>query len=215
MRLSSDGLTLSELIITTFIVSIMIVGIMSTDFAIRRMDRDSHRDTALSMQMLALAENFRQSALSANGDKNDPGILIDNSSTNANYICFRHDIKPPGTPTPNDYTDDNFECFSRLNDDGSSVGVNVKACQRTAAAGAGACVSTDRYIGRVVTDAFTNNPPIIEPSFDLTTGIFHVQLIGRVDPSAGADTTNWPNGSDDNPQVVIQLDIYAESHSYN
>ncbi|NTV28883.1 MAG: hypothetical protein HGA80_02260 [Candidatus Omnitrophica bacterium] len=213
MRLFCRGITLSELLIATLIVSIMVVGIGSTNFAVHRMDKDSHRSAALSIQMLSLAENFRKAAESATGDRNDPGVLINNTGTVANYICFRQDVQPPGVPTPADYSDDTWQCFTRLNDSGAALGVNVWACQRAAAAGAGACTTAGRFVGKLVSNVFTNNPPITVPSFDLATGIINLQLIGRADPAVGADTANWPNGTDDNPQIVIEQDIYSESHS--
>jgi Tfp pilus assembly protein PilE len=231
MQVSARGITLSELLIATLIVSIMLIGIASTDFAIRRMDRDTHRDTSLYLKTLAVAEQYRQGAISAIGDATNPpnslGIQIHNSQDNSNYVCFRHD--DPNNPSPADYTDDTWDCLTRLNSAGTDVGTNVLKCQRTEPAyGFGACTlagappdfTPGRFVGTMpyngTSDAFTNDPPIVEPSFDLVAGVFHVQVIGRVDPTAGVDKANWPNGTDDNNlQTVIQVDVSPEAHGNN
>lgn len=223
MRSSLRGITLSELLIATLIVSIMVVGIMSTDYAIRRIDRDSSRDTTLSLQTAALAEQYRQAAIKAIGDAQNTGIRISPTQDDeTNFICFRHDDE--ANPTPSNYNDDTWQCFTRLSSDGSSVGVDVFTCTMSAAYGPRECerastpdLSNVHFVGRLVTDVFIINalkPDVEAPSFDIPPGMFSLQLISRVDPTAGTEPANWPNGTDSNPQVVTKIEISPEAHSF-
>jgi hypothetical protein len=87
-------------------------------------------------------------------------------------------------------------------------------CDYTAAAGAGACTTANgRFVGNVVADVFTCSA-CSYPSF--TNSEFSFQLISRSDLStalkAAADPVN-PTGDDNNPQVIIRQDVFAEAHS--
>jgi len=224
---SKKGITLSELLIAMLIVSVMMVGIVSTDRTIHRMDRDMSREGALFFQTQAIGEQIRQAALRATGDKTNPGIEMFMKDNEDNFICFRHDDE--ANPTPAEYSDDTWQCFSFVRTAAPNafkeIGSAVYACQNGTPSTCnplsfpGAPEET-RIIGRL-TYANCNNylpptEPLEAPSFDLTTGIFHMQLIGRRDPEAGPAIKDgqFTTGTDDNPQVVLTIDVSPEAHSH-
>jgi len=138
-----SGLTLAELLITSVIIGIIMLGVVSVDFAIRSNELQQSRTAIVTLKTSTMLKEIELNAMQAVGDFATRCVQLGNITTDAtNYICVYRD-----DTTPADYSDDYWKCFTRH-------GTNLHACTRTLASGKGACATTDRIIGGVTIDTF-------------------------------------------------------------
>ncbi len=193
------ALTLTELIISTIIVSLVVGGVFSAEFAMRSTSKQLTDDIQVYLMTQALADYIRQSVRRTHGD-----LTTGNSGMSVNAgtqtICFRMDVEVSGSYTPNIYTDDNWHCFTL-------IGTNVYACDTGTSAGTCAAGS---FAGTLVSDEFTS-PAIPAPQVTANSATgdlyFDITLVSRKDPSVGASVSgsNLASGSAANPQTVVQF----------
>ncbi|NLE65094.1 MAG: hypothetical protein GX606_04170 [Elusimicrobia bacterium] len=206
---SFRGLTLTELIIASIMVTIVLLGIGAADYAIRRMERDFSREASLYSQLAAAAERIRYEAREITGDAT-PGSL--GVALADNRMCFRQDRRIDGVlrDTPADYTDDTWACFSVSGND-------LFACRRAAA---GNCPADAEKIGTVAGTIFNNASQPLYAVFeqDTATGRYYFQfrLVTRRDNSEGVllSGTTITRGTTDNPQEQIEYRMFPEMHSF-
>jgi len=216
-------MTLTELLVAVIMAVLMMLGIAAADFAMRRMDRSVSGDAQLYMRTLAMAEEIRQSARLATGDKEDPGVIV-----TANTMCFRIDLNL--VSTSDDYGDDTWRCYTKS--DTVANKTDMHACDRSFASGPGDCVAANpryRWVGSVVSNVYTcgaatadvhGNAPCYRPVLFENNGqyFFEFQLVSRTTPSAGASLVTagnaFSNKDATNPQVVISFRVSPESHSF-
>jgi hypothetical protein len=205
MKINARALSLAELIVSTFLVSIVVLTIAATDYSLRRMDKNSTSDTKLLFQLNALSESIRLDVKRVHGYAGDTGITVDTANQT---ICFRYDAPEPTDYTPQTYTDDHWSCYTQLASD-----TRVFQCTFDGASGpTGQCAATDTYVGSLVTDQFTNtlitnaSIPKVTNTAD-GTFYFRMLLVGRDDPSVGAavNAGALTKGTSDNPQVLNLL----------
>lgn len=221
MRLHALGLTLTELLIATVMVILMMAGISAADFAMRRMDRTVSGDAQLYMRTLAMAEEIRNTAKMATGDSSNVGVYI--TPTTGKTMCFRIDLDAPpaaGDP-PDDYSNDTWRCYTKI--DTAIAGKttsNIHTCDRTFAQGAGDCTGASRWLGPVVNNVYTCAGPCYLPRLvnipATRENYFEFQLVSRVDPATPADVVDGVFNKTDatNPQVVMSFRVSPESHSF-
>ncbi len=101
---SKSGLTLTELIVASVLVGIIMVGIVSFNFAMKRLEDTSSSTAILASKAAAFMSIIKKDAQKAVGNLTDNGVMTDGNTT----ICFRHDV----ASTPSDYTDDQWVCYN-------------------------------------------------------------------------------------------------------
>ena len=206
MKIKKSAVTIAELIISTLIVSMVVVGVFSADYALRRMGESGARDVTVNIQTRSVAESVRDSVRKVLGalvqplTSDETGIDI---STATKTICFRHDVQDgTGQFTPANNADDNWTCYTQ-------IGTVVHRCEQLVAA---ACVAADPSVGSLVSDQFTHATilalgPVVTSNPVTGEYFFEMTFVGRQDPSAGAAFTagSLSSGTDTNPQTVIKI----------
>ena len=222
----SRGLTLSELLIATIIVTVVLMGLGVASLAIRKMDAGYVRDTTLYMNLAVIGEDIRYAARKAVGTQSDPGIFVDSSVYN---MCFRVPIKDPlepSDPPPSVAHPENliWRCYSLLAPAATTLVPSPSStqfyscklpvpdrCENPSAV-------NKNYLGDLDKDVFKGGV-YGAPSFSVTGNDHNLRfkLIGRKNPQEGAHLDNnglLDKGTEDNSQEVIEYTIYPESHSF-
>ncbi len=162
---------MAELLITTIIIGVVMVGMVSVDYALRSNEQQQSRTSIMTLRTSATLQSIVVTASQGYGDVASRCIQIGNITTDAtNYICVYRDFG-----TPSDFTDDSWQCFTRYS-------TNVHRCTRTLAAGQGSCANTDPIIGTVTADTFDapDSPVVVSanPNF-----YFQITIKNRFDPT--------------------------------
>ena len=228
------GLTLTELLIATTILTVVLIGLGVANLGMRRMDSGFSREASLYLQLEAIGENIRYSARKAVGTQTDPGIIVDASIYN---MCFR--IPKRDSPATSVASPDTLKwrCYSLLFPPPPKVPVipppkpsrtYFYTCDLP---DYGACTNDGTknngvYLGQLDKDTFSTagaDRYCNAPNF-LVTGddhSFKFKLIARKDPTVGASPITDPRcslpldkGTEKNPQVVIEYTIYPEAYSF-
>ena len=100
------ALTLTELLVSTVLISIVMVGVASFSFVIKQLQSTTDKSGLLSMRLSAAMNRMGRDALLTVGDPASPGILSYSSGVTRS-ICFRHDVDN----TPLTYADDEWICY--------------------------------------------------------------------------------------------------------
>ena len=104
--LPNGGLTLTELLVATILVGIVMMGVVSFSYSIKRMQGTTDKRVLLGIRTAAAMNHIRKNVSLAVGYKNDSGIIqgagdqVDGEPMD--WISFRQDRQQ----TPDDYTDD-------------------------------------------------------------------------------------------------------------
>ena len=109
----TPAMTLTELIVASVIIGIVMVGIVSIDFALRRSHLGTSRNSLLSMQTSHMLLEISKDAQLATGDQTNPGIDIQPPLGPPPYtLCIRRENPAAPPLTPADYSDDQWVCYS-------------------------------------------------------------------------------------------------------
>ena len=164
------ALTLTELLIATTIVGIIMMGVVSSDYAVRKSFQSQSADALLSLHTRVIVNDIIKNAALASGYKNDLGIR----TLDANNFCIRQD--PKNLPTPMDYSDDPWVCYTTVPNSA------LYTCAKPAGAvPPAACATSDQKLGAVVS---------VAPSFDPATDTFSVTIVNRDDPGNPKSISN-------------------------
>jgi prepilin-type N-terminal cleavage/methylation domain-containing protein len=140
---NQNGLTLAELLVTTMIIGVIMIGMVSVDYAIRTNDQEQSRSSIATLRTSATLQDIVATATQASGDAATRCVQMANLTTDAtNYICIYRDF---GTPSV--FTDDSWTCYTRHVN-------NLHKCTRTIVSGKGTCATTDPIVGTVTIDTF-------------------------------------------------------------
>ena len=104
---SIEGMTLTELLVASTMIGILMIGTVSFSFAIKRLQNSTNRSAILAMKMNAAMAEISQDATLAVGNAADQGVYAWTNNKDTNSICFRQDL--PNTPW--NYTDDAWVCY--------------------------------------------------------------------------------------------------------
>ena len=120
IKKNDHAMTLVELLITTILVVMVMLGTASVDYALRGARQTSLKSATLTMTASAAMSQIARDVLIMTGEAGNVGI---NNYTNnpapveaGDYtgpiqnICFRYD--PALIPTPSNYNDDLWNCYS-------------------------------------------------------------------------------------------------------
>ena len=101
-------MTLTELMIATILVGIVMAGVVSVDFGIRNMRGSASKmNDAMSNVSVAMLR-ITQDAQQTTGDRTDVGVSW-STLNQTRAICFRQEAT---SPTLNDYSDDTWTCYT-------------------------------------------------------------------------------------------------------
>jgi prepilin-type N-terminal cleavage/methylation domain-containing protein len=177
MMRQQKGLSLVELLVTTSIVGMIMVGMVSIDYALRSNERQQLRSSLVSLRTSAMMFDITSEASQAFGDVATQCIQINQiTQNNNNYICIYRDINT----TPSDASDDIWTCYTRESAD-------LHKCTFTAAHGADDCNNgarlSDRIIGQVTADVFDPpDSPFVFNNRATLNFYFQITLKSRFDP---------------------------------
>lgn len=113
------GITLTELLVATIMIGIVMIGVAAFSGSIVRLQGSTSRSTLVAMRVKAVMARIKQDAFLAVGDNEDcgkdqTGLHDENCgwgirvfSGGDKSICFRHDV----LATPEIYTDDQWICY--------------------------------------------------------------------------------------------------------
>lgn len=102
---TQKALTLTELLVSTILISIVMVGVASFSFVIKQLQSTTDKSGLLSMRLSAAMNRMGRDALLTVGDPSSPGIQT-YSNAGTRSICFRNDVNDPLT-----YADDKWICY--------------------------------------------------------------------------------------------------------
>lgn len=106
----SHGLSLTELLIASAIIGIIMTGIAVFTISVRQLQATSQTTMYTNMKLTALMKTIRTDAELTIGDPTDSGIRT-NTAGSTRSICFRHDVEN----TPETYSDDLWACWYHHN----------------------------------------------------------------------------------------------------
>ncbi len=141
-------MTLTELIIATAIIGIVMVGVVSADFAIHKQGKSSTSDTVSGITAILILKHMMENARLARGNSIDKGILNGTADgmPDDNSFCIR--TEKASEPA--------WSCYSIIHNGAVPPQRFIYTCLKASAA---ACVNTDENLGEVssVTLAYTSN----------------------------------------------------------
>lgn len=136
----NTGITLSELIVSMTIVGIVMIGIVSADYAIQRFYKDSAAGALSGFDAIAMMNNISNNTIKSEGNISDKGIRIDTSITGGvdavaeKTFCIRVSTNPV-----------NWTCYTQLT--AADTFDYLYSCSKNAPA---TCALTDEILGKLV-----------------------------------------------------------------
>ncbi len=201
---NESAVTLLELILSSILVGVVILGVVSIDFAIRRNQQTTSRSSILAMQTSAVMLRITKEASLAIGYESNPGIAV--NADPSIKLCIRKEDNTPSTP--GDYTDDTWFCFQY-----NAAAYNMIGCTVNEADAKGSlnpCNSASAVIDNSVQDTMSGK--MANASFNwvasATDFYIGVSLTARHNPAA-------PRNPITNPQFILNTRVRPLSHSWN
>ena len=104
-------MTLAELLVASILMGIVMVGVISVNYAMKRMESTTSKATLLGMQTAAAMNHITRNGLLAVGYENNPGIVLAlNTPPDTSYLSFRQDT----ASTPGDFSDDQWVIYTDI-----------------------------------------------------------------------------------------------------
>ena len=190
------GMTLTEILVATMLVAIVMLGAVSVDYAVRNARKSASQDASLTMRTQATMLLISRDANAAVGDASDPGI-VDSPAVGA--LCIR---KEKGGDI-NTYSDDEWTCYWQN-------GTNIYRCLKDIATGPTQCNTGDPVVGTASVDC-PNGGLCFKYDFvfnEITKEIYlDIAITTRSKPSAAADPIN-------NPEYTASTHISPSGHGF-
>jgi prepilin-type N-terminal cleavage/methylation domain-containing protein len=101
-----SGMTLTELLVSSILVGIVMIGVGNFSASIKRSQETTHRYSHIGMQLSGLSGMLKQDALLAVGENSNRGVVDLSVAGTSKIVCFRHD---QGNITT--YADDLWQCW--------------------------------------------------------------------------------------------------------
>ena len=216
--LNKKGLTLTELIVSTIMIAIVMLGIAAFSVAIKHIQESTNKSTILTMQMAGAMSHITKNATLAIGYIGDPGIYTgDAAGGNANpYVCFREDR----ASTPASYADDfwNMYVVDRADLVFCSIPDHIARIiydQPSAATVAAACMLDPSHyvvLQNVINDHLAH-PTQFWLQHDSTPSV--LEFFIEITLSTLYDPNNSTIHPTDNPVMTFTTSISPPAHSWN
>lgn len=225
-HIHKNGLTLTELLIASIIIGIVMLGVVSFSYTVTKMEGNTGKATQVKVRAATYMLQIKQDLTVATGDPSNPGIYVhtqfDGTNPHASSVCVRHDIDNPIS-----YADDQWICYHH----GSSFGVSRFVWDPGFAPpflddppGPGPCHGNDcGYNQPNATEYFhfmtlSDNPPpenhfvrVVDDTGDPYDGVgnvvnFEINIEVRFDPDSAPDPI-------DNPEYKLSTNVLPPAHS--
>jgi hypothetical protein len=197
IKLNTQAITLSELLISIMIIGMMIISFYSLETFSHEKVISSDRRTKVQNALAYSMDSMGKTVLMANGNNNNPPIrLYPNVGSPKTGFEVRVDLHNPQTPT--DLTDDTWVYFSLT---GNQLIGNGE-------------VLTSKILANFNNSAMPASPTdgfyvLIDNTVGLTSGYsIEVGLFGRYDPAEAYNRTT-------NPQVAMKTKLFCNNSSSN
>lgn len=197
---SRTGLTLTELLVASVLVGIVMLGAISVDFAIRNTKLGSSRVEVLSKEVGATILNITRDAMLTAGDNSmdllnanswqATGIYTYDVGDNFKSICFRQDINS----TPENYADDPWACYSHGND------LDIYRCSVAANPAFAGWQNCNNPSGRKLVHVTQTDFFDVVPDADNHIQSIDISLTARSDPNSAVNPVM-------NPQYSLESSI--------
>jgi Tfp pilus assembly protein PilE len=105
--LEEKGITLTELLVASVLVGIVMIGVASFSISIKHLQNSTNKSTIMEMKTKSAMARVVKDAYLAVGDIMNPGIVAYSAGQNLS-ICFRQDVNNPSS-----YADDIWKCYFR------------------------------------------------------------------------------------------------------
>lgn len=152
MKLNTNkALTLTELLISTVIIGIIMSGIITFSTSARKMQSASSKTRYTDIKLAAAMTALKKDASLATGDSTSAGILTNSGAFET--ICFRQDA----SSTPGDYSDDIWSCWMSSTSDILRRCYDPVTLPPTSVAECTAAASNRPYFALTNTNFFTVN----------------------------------------------------------
>lgn len=125
VHFDTRAVTLTELVISTAVVGIIMLGVVSSDYAIRQKSDAAFSSASSTLGVQAMINHIIRNAAQAIGDGTGAGKGILDGAINQqpdaqvgdpNTFCIRQDLNVDGSDhnplTPGNYTDDRWVCYT-------------------------------------------------------------------------------------------------------
>lgn len=207
------GLTLVELIVSTFLIGIVMIGVVAFSLTIKQIQDATNKSSILKVRSMAFISHFSKKALLATGSQTNPGIRI---SPTSDWISFREDRNN----TPNNYSDDWWNIYMRGFYDGAGTYADPWGIHYCTHQDTGAIDDYDPEGNALVDCASSSpNPNTILLFPHLQTGLsnWEVQTPGqyvRLKINAQYDPENPTSHPVDNPTVKTGIMVSPPSQSW-
>lgn len=99
------GITLTELLVASILIGIVMVGVIAVSFAIKKMQETTNKSALLAMRMTAVITHMTKNVALAVGYQDDPGIVVGGASSKQ-WVSIRQEQGEPG-----DFTDDRWVIY--------------------------------------------------------------------------------------------------------
>jgi len=188
---NSRAMTLVELLIASILIGIVMIGVLSFNMSIKRIQESTDRDTLLSMRAEATITRMGRDARTAIGDPVNRGIIITPEGAVTN-VAFRQDRDN----TPTDYSDDTWVIYYQ---NGSSL-YTCEQTVPTANQSSGPCTPSNATL---VTSQLQSG----SVTFETSAGPYvHMRLTFRYIPTAALHAIT-------NPEHTVESTLSPLAHS--
>ena len=204
-----SGVTLTELLIATVLIGIVMTGVASFTLAIKHIQDSTNKATILATRAAAGMSSITRNGQLATGDGigggANYGYVFDASATPP-YFSFRLDLNNPQTPV--DYTDDTWVIYTD-----AGIDYSLYVCTQTAAEGpipntSSTCDPDNnvQLIGNIAPGGISFNL-IVNSDINFLDYYFALSITVRDDPTSAAHPVN-------NPEYTLTSNITSLSHSW-
>ena len=192
------AITLAELITSTLILGIIMLGVASVDYALRQTHKGTSQNALIAMRTSAILLHITKNAELATGDRNNPGIVVQNPdpATTTNIWIRKENSS---SPDPSSYATDIWVSYTY-----DTASHNLRSC--TVPDNLTACTAAAETLGTIA-----DLKAIVKTDDAVGAGHqnYHLEITitNRSDPVGGPDTFN-------NPEYKLSAHINPSVSSY-
>ncbi len=208
VKYNNRGLTLTELLVATILMGIVMLGIISVDYGIKQMSKSTSNTAFLKMYTSATLQDIARNASLITGNSTDPGFLI-----NPKRFYFRQDINATtqaANNTPADTSDDAWICYDQSQ--GGANSVNIYRCRFNSPVVTTKDCFDVLAIGRTTigtaVDSTLDIQGIVDNIAPTQKYYLEISITNRKDPSLAADPLT-------NPEVTLSTRVDPVSRSWS
>ncbi len=195
------GVTLTELLISTMLIGMVMMGVVSVDYATKQSQIRTTRKSLIAAQVGGMMADITKNLTLATGNASNPstttGVRANTMSGDwgtSTDLCIRRDVNMAGAElnTPTNLGDDSWVCYTIGNGGNAN---RLFTCIKNSPS---ACNPSDTYIGKIISLTTTR----------IGTGTyFEVNIQSRYDPSQAANPF-------ENPDFNLKTRVQAALHSW-